>query len=133
MNYLIEIQDEDALRVTLCELLEDFADAVPSWCYLEEDSHYYSLARGTSGCVLRTCGADDARIVDLAFADVSGRDESMRLLVIASGDMQNTLDEETRTLVTERFIHAFRGYLQHRSHLLHVRPLNLEQQVEVAA
>lgn len=95
-------------HVTPLELLEDFADTMPAWCFLEDESRHYTALRGAPACVLRT--RRRGLTVDLAFAAHTAG-APLRLRLIVPDDAHTTLDFDLRVELAHHFANTFRRYL----------------------
>lgn len=115
--------------VTPLELLEDFADSVPAWAYLEDESRHYAALRRSPGCVLRTHRR--GLTVDLAFA---ARDAHapLHLCLIAPDDDGTVLDAPMRAEIAAHFVAAFRTYLNGRVHLVELQTVEADQEALAA-
>lgn len=122
----VALAPRPAACVTPLELLEDFADSAPSWCFQEDDSQHYAAVRGVPGCILRT--RRRGLTVDLVFAalDANG---ALRLRLIDSDDGRTPLDPEMRVQVAAHFVEAFQRYLGGRSHLVEFRAVEADTEV----
>lgn len=115
--------------VTPLELLEDFADSMPAWCFLEDDSRFYMALRGGPACVLRTRRRGVS--ADLVFAAPSP-EGSLRLRLIASDDARTTLDRDLRAELAHHFTASFRRYLAERHHLAELQIVEAETEAYAA-
>lgn len=111
----IQISPTERAAVTPCELLEDFADATPSWHYLEEESAHYTFLKGVPVCVLRWMGFDPYQVVDFAFSACGTDAQSrMRLVLVDVEHPQRDLSPEHRHDLAAHFADTFRAYLDRR-------------------
>lgn len=121
----VEIVSAGPLYVTPLEVLEDFADSVPGWQYLEDDSNFYAEVRGRQGCVLRASGlAETAAPMDYAFADASEGDSSrMRLTVMCPPGSPEVAGGAARDASLQNFLDAFNAYAESRPHVVEIRSI----------
>lgn len=111
----IALTPDASAKATPLELLEDFADATPSWHFLEEESYHYALEKETSACIIRYQQAGEPRYVDLAFASVEPGDvHRLELVLIDAPDSEHQLEHTERQQVGQSFLHAIRQYLNDR-------------------
>lgn len=111
----IALTPDDSAKATPLELLEDFADATPTWHFLEEESYHYALEKETSACIIRYQRAGEPRYVDLAFASVDSDDiHRLELVLIDAPDDKHQIDPAERQKVGQAFLHAIREYLNDR-------------------
>jgi hypothetical protein len=111
----IALTPADAAKVTPLEILEDFADATPTWHYLEEDSRHYAEEKGVPACVLRYQTSGSPHYIDFAFAaDEDGTLSDMELVLIDAPTPETKIEMDDRNAILDRFIDHLQGYLQDR-------------------
>lgn len=117
MNTIIHIalRPADAAKVTPLEVLEDFADATPTWHYLEDDSRHYANEKGVPACVLRYQTTGSPRYVDFAFAAKGeGALSSIELVLLDAPSPEMKIEMDDRNVVLDRFLNHLRTYLGER-------------------
>lgn len=123
----VEIVPTPETRVAPLELLEDFADVAPTWVYLEEESQFYAAEKQVPACVLRLVDQVGPQGIDFAFAAADQSLHSpLHLVLIASAAPDQVLNVELRHRIIERFLDAFRSYLQGQPHVADVRTMEAE-------
>ncbi|HEX7071510.1 MAG TPA: hypothetical protein VF190_11920 [Rhodothermales bacterium] len=120
----VEIAPESPAHVTPLELLEDFADVVPDWHFLEEDSRLYAAIRGSEACVIRSWNSANAAAVDYAFAASPTDPLTMRLVVLCPPDAMEPVLGTGRSTCLERFLDDFNRYAEARHAHVHIRPIH---------
>lgn len=120
----VEIAPSSPVHVTPLEVLEDFADSVPGWQYLEDDSELYAAVRGRPACVLRAAESGATSAMDFAFLDASG-DEGLklRLSVICPAESAEVASGEARMDGMRRFLSAFNRYAQTHPNVVEIHPV----------
>lgn len=118
----VELEPANPAHVTPLELIEDFADVVPYWHYLEEDSRLYEAVRGRPACVIRCCGPDLHGTTDYAFAGRSDNDAlGLRLTILCEPDSTVPITGTGRSSCLQKFVDAFDDYLRGRGTLVRVQ------------
>ena len=130
----VEIAPFRPAHVTPLELIEDFADVVPNWHFLEEDSLFYAAARGRNACVIRTWNAGRGGAIDFAFVQ-TGNDEPaiLRLALLCPTNEVQPLQGAARSSCLQRFIDAFESYLTTSGASVSIRAVSAESTEPVSA
>jgi hypothetical protein len=129
----VEIAPQSPAHVTPLELLEDFADVVPNWHYLEEDSRLYAAVRGTDACVIRAWDSARAEEVDYAFAASNDNPLTLRLVVLCHSDATEPVVGAGRSACLERFLTAFTRYVYSRRALVRINAKRLQPETAIEA
>lgn len=103
---------EDA-KVTLLEVLQDFADVRTGWSYLEEDSRHYAELKGAPGAILRH-RTDPSTYVDLGFVGTAPESNTLDLAVLDRPGSEAPLPLDERAALIDTFLDAMRDYLSAR-------------------
>ncbi len=130
----VELEPMNPAHVTPLELIEDFADVVPNWHYLEEDSRLYAAVRGRPACVIRACEPGQPGTIDYAFASRSEADSlALRLAILCDPDGAVPVIGSGRSRCVERFVSAFNAYLRGRGTLVRVQQISGEPADAISA
>lgn len=104
----------DPRHLTAFELLEDFADATPSWCYLEDDSAHYAALRGRPACILRNVEPETRRTTDFAFSACDAASAARAWLVLVESRDTAGQPIASDEAPAEHFLQNFEAYLERR-------------------
>ena len=130
----VELEPANPAHVTPLELIEDFADVVPNWHYLEEDSRLYAAVRGRPACVIRCCGPDLTGTADYAFACRSENDAlGLRLTILCKPDSTEPIIGTGRSSCLQKFVDAFDDYLHGRGALVRVQHISADSSEVIRA
>lgn len=111
----LALTPDPGAHVTPRELLEDFADATPSWHFLEDESTHYAVEKGVTACVLRHQHDGDPSYVDFAFAAMDPDDaHHLELVLLDAPPPAEPLTLDERNAVLDAFVDAVRAYLDAR-------------------
>lgn len=109
---LIEIAALPDASTLPLELLEDFADATPTWFYLEEESHFVSTESNRAACVIRHHIGAHHPDADFVFWTVEdGEEEPVRLMLVFPTFSPDPFSAEESAALMRSFLEAFRTYM----------------------
>lgn len=110
----IELVPKTGGVLTPQEMLEDFADVMPGWCYLEEESQHYAATRGRKACLLRYHSGNGLGVADLGFVAARQDAHALRLVVVEAADGA-VLSDAQRQQVATHFLDALDRYANGRA------------------